>query len=86
MIGADGAMTVLLKDALQPNVVQTLSLIHISAKPAADMPEPKKETAPVEEEKPYIFPPITLLGKDPQTATAATVRNYLKMQESWKLR
>ena len=32
MIGADGAMTVLLKDALQPNVVQTLentlAIIH----------------------------------------------------------
>ena len=36
-------------------------------KPAVS--EPKKEipAAPVEEEKPYIYPPITLLGKDPQT-------------------
>ena len=42
-----------------------------AAKPAADMPEPKKETAPVEEEKPYIFPPITLLGKDPQTGNGS---------------
>ena len=50
-------------------------------KPVADIHEPRKETAPVEEERPYIFPPITLLGKDPQT-----VRNYLKMQESWKPR
>ena len=42
-----------------------------AAKPAADMPEPKKETASVEEEKPYIFPPITLLGKDPQTGNGS---------------
>ena len=35
------------------------------------MPEPNKETAPVEEEKPYIFPPITLLGKDPQTGNGS---------------
>ena len=41
------------------------------AKPAADIHEPRKETAPVEEERPYIFPPITLLGKDPQTGNGS---------------
>ena len=38
-------------------------------KPTATVPEPKAETEPVEEEKPYIYPPITLLGKDPQTGS-----------------
>lgn len=41
------------------------------AKPVADIHEPRKETAPVEEERPYIFPPITLLGKDPQTGNGS---------------
>ena len=38
-------------------------------KPSPAAPEPKAEVPaePVEEEKPYIYPPITLLGKDPQT-------------------
>ena len=38
-------------------------------KPAATVSAPKAEVPaePVEEERPYIYPPITLLGKDPQT-------------------
>ena len=41
-----------------------------TVEPAKKQPAPAVSEAkaePVEEEKPYIYPPITLLGKDPQT-------------------
>ena len=56
------------------------------AKPAADIHEPRKETAPVEEERPYIFPPITLLGKRSADGQRQQPFGLFENARSWKPR
>ncbi|WP_458407674.1 DNA translocase FtsK 4TM domain-containing protein [Anaerotignum sp.] len=57
-------------------------------KKAEDVPEPEIPTEPVEEEKPYIYPPIELLGADPQTGStgnrAEMIENAKKLESTLK--
>ena len=64
-----------------------------SAEPAAekkaeDVPAPEIPTEPVEVEKPYIYPPIELLGADPQTGSggnrAEMIENARKLETTLK--
>ncbi|MBR6652566.1 MAG: DNA translocase FtsK, partial [Anaerotignum sp.] len=55
---------------------------------AEDIPEPEIPTEPVEEEKPYIYPPIELLGADPQTGSGSSrsemIENARKLESTLK--
>ena len=55
---------------------------------ADDIPEPEIPTEPVEEEKPYIYPPIELLGADPQTGSGSSrsemIENARKLESTLK--
>jgi len=57
-------------------------------KKAEDIPEPEIPTEPVEEEKPYIYPPIELLGADPQTGSGSSraemIENAKKLESTLK--
>ncbi|MBR5793653.1 MAG: DNA translocase FtsK, partial [Anaerotignum sp.] len=57
-------------------------------KKAEDVPAPEIPTEPVEVEKPYIYPPIELLGADPQTGNggnrAEMIENAKKLESTLK--
>ena len=57
-------------------------------KKAEDVPEPEIPAEPVEEEKPYIYPPIDLLGADPQTGSGSNrsemIENARKLESTLK--
>ena len=57
-------------------------------KKAEDVPEPEILAEPVEEEKPYIYPPIDLLGADPQTGSGSNrsemIENARKLESTLK--
>ena len=57
-------------------------------KKAEDVPEPEIPVEPVEEEKPYIYPPIDLLGADPQTGSGSNrsemIENARKLESTLK--
>jgi len=57
-------------------------------KEAEDIPEAEIPTEPVEVEKPYIYPPIELLGADPQTGSmgnrAEMIENAKKLESTLK--
>ncbi|MBQ7102933.1 MAG: hypothetical protein IJN89_02615, partial [Anaerotignum sp.] len=57
-------------------------------KKAEDIPEAEIPTEPVEVEKPYIYPPIELLGADPQTGSmgnrAEMIENAKKLESTLK--
>ena len=60
----------------------------VSEKKAEDVPAPEIPTEPVEEEKPYIYPPIELLGADPQTGgpgnRSEMIENARKLESTLK--
>lgn len=57
-------------------------------KKAADVPAPEIPTEPVEVEKPYIYPPVDLLGADPQTGSSSNrsemIENARKLESTLK--
>lgn len=57
-------------------------------KKAEEMPAAEIPTEPVEEEKPYIYPPIDLLGKDPQIGNGSNrsemIENARKLESTLK--
>ena len=60
----------------------------VEEKKAEDVPAPEIPTEPVEEEKPYIYPPIELLGADPQTGSTGNrsemIENARKLESTLK--
>lgn len=57
-------------------------------KQAEDVPEVEIPKEPAEEEKPYLYPPIDLLGKDPQTGSGKNrsemIENARKLETTLK--
>lgn len=57
-------------------------------KKVADVPTPEIPTEPAEVEKPYIYPPIDLLGADPQTGSGGNrsemIENARKLESTLK--
>ena len=62
--------------------------VAVEEKKAEDVPAPEIPTEPVEEEKPYIYPPIELLGADPQTGSTGNrsemIENARKLESTLK--